>query len=209
LNWLLVGAALGAVPLFAGGSPAVYSPVTLYTAFQQTPPGAVVEAIESELDQIMLPAGIRLDWHPLTDAGGRVSSQLAVIHFKGDCDIQDLRPEWGYPGPLGWTHISDGEILPFIDVNCEGVRLFVQRNLIAIPVETRESVYGRALARVLAHELYHFLANTKGHAGGGLAKAAYSAEELVARSFRFGKKEYECLRSHRANMVAQAAAQGQ
>ena len=206
---LIVVAAISALPVFAGGRPAISSPVTLYIAFQQAPPDAVVDAIQGELDTIMLPAGLHFDWHPLTDAGGRVSSQLAVIHFKGQCDTEHLRPEWGYPGPLGWTHVSDGEILPFIDVNCEGVRLFVQRNLIGVPMESRESVYGRALARVLAHELYHFLANTKGHAGGGLAKAAYSVEELLAQTFRFGRREYECLRTHRPNLVAQAEAQGQ
>lgn len=206
---LIIGGVLSALPLFAGGRPAISSQVTLYIAFQQAPPDAVVEAIQSELDDIMLPAGLHFDWLPLTEAGGRVSSQLAVIHFKGQCDTENLRPEWGYPGPLGWTHISDGEILPFIDVNCEGVRLFVQRNLIGLPVPSRELVYGRAIARVLAHKLYHFLANTKGHAGGGLAKAAYSAEELMSQTFRFGRKEYESLRSHRANLVAQAEAQGQ
>jgi hypothetical protein len=209
LNWLIVGVALSALPLFAGGRPAIVSPVTLYTAFQQAPPDAVMEAIQSELDTIMLPAGLNFDWHPLTDASGRVSSQLAVIHFKGHCDTEDLRPEWGYPGPLGWTHVSDGEILPFIDVNCEGVRLFVQRSLIGVSIDNRDAVYGRALARVLAHELYHFLANTKGHAAGGLAKAAYSAEELLGQTFRFGRREYDCLRSHRGNPVPQADAQGQ
>jgi hypothetical protein len=102
---------------FAGARPAIPSQVTRYTAFQQAPPDAVGEAIHSELEDIMLPAGVHFDWHPLTEAGERISSQWAVIHFKGRCDTQDLRPEWGYPGPLGWTHVSDGEVLPFIDVN--------------------------------------------------------------------------------------------
>ena len=69
-------------------------------------------------------------------------------------------------------------ILPFIDVNCEGARLFIQRSLVGLPAPSRDAAYGRAVARVFAHELYPFLANTKGHASGGPAKAAYSAEEL-------------------------------
>jgi hypothetical protein len=89
------------------------------------------------------------------------------------------------------------------------VRLFVERNLISVPSSNRQAVYGRAIARVLAHELYQFLANPKGHASGGLAKAAYSAEDLMAQSFRFGRKQYDCLRSHRFDQVAQAEAQGQ
>jgi len=205
----MIGVVLYALPSFAGGRPAISSQVTLYTAFQQAPPDGVAPAIESELGNIMLPAGLHFDWHPLSEAGGRVSFQLAVVHFKGQCDTQDLRPEWGYPDPLGWTHVSDGEILPFIDVNCDGVRLFTQRSLISLTGPGRDAAYGRAVARVLAHELYHFLANTKGHASGGLAKAAYSVEELLGETFRFGRKGYECLRAHSVNLVAQAEAQGQ
>lgn len=80
-----------------------------------------------------------------------------------------------------------------------------------LPTPSRDAAYGRAVARVLAHELYHFLANTntKGHATGGLAKAAYSAEERLAETFRFSRKQYECLRTHRINLVTQTEAQGQ
>jgi len=200
----MIGLALGAWPAFGGGWPAASPSVTLYTAFQQVPPAAVVDAIHNELEQIMLPAGLRFDWHPLSEAGGRVSTQLAVIHFKGECDATDIRPEWGYPGPLGWTHISDGEILPFIDINCEGVRLFVQRDLSGRPIVDRDSLFGRALARVLAHELYHFLAHTKHHAGGGIAKATYTAEDLLAQTLRFGRKECDLLRNHGRSLLAQS-----
>src|SRR5258708_31763775 len=106
--------ALGALPAFGGGRDARVAPVTLYTQFQHEPPAALLEAMQDELEAIMSLAGLHFDWHPLADAGGRVSSQLAVIHFKGECDVADLRPDPGFPGPLGWTHISDGELLPFI-----------------------------------------------------------------------------------------------
>jgi hypothetical protein len=177
----------------------------LYTAFQQAPPAAVVNAIQKELDAIMLPAGLRFDWHPLAEAGGRVTAQLAVIHFKGQCDAEGMRPELGYPGPLGWTHISDGEILPFIDINCEGVRLFLQRSLLGTPEPGRDPALGRAVARVLAHELYHFLVSTKKHAGGGIAKAVFSPEDLLSRTLRFGEKECAALRNRRGKLFAQTS----
>jgi hypothetical protein len=176
----------------------------LYTAFQQEPPAAVMDSIRNELEQIMLPAGLRFDWHPLSEAGGRVSFQLAVIHFKGECDAGNVRVELGNPGALGWTHISDGDILPFIDIDCEGVRLTIQRELAAMPVFGRDSIFGRAIARILAHELYHFLANTKHHSTSGLAKASYTAEDLLAQTFRFGKKECAMLRSQGLSLLAQS-----
>ena len=193
--------ALAAIPAFGGGRVVGNAPVTLYTEFQQAPPDSVLDAIQDELEQIMSPAGLHFAWHPLSDAGGRVSAQLAVVHFKGQCNAEGLRPDWGYPGPLGWTHISDGEILPFIDVNCEGVRIFVQHDLLGVPEESREAVFGRALGRVLAHELYHLLANTKAHARSGIAKAYYNAEELLSKTLHFGPKECESLRAKTARLA--------
>ncbi len=205
----IVCLALGVVPAFGGGRDARLAPITLYTQFQQQPTPALMETVEDELDGIMSPMGIHFDWHSLADAGGRVSSQLAVIHFKGECNAENLRPESGFPGPLGWTHITDGEILPFIDVNCDGLRIFLQRELIGIPIAAREEAYGRAMARVLAHELYHLLARTKVHASSGIAKAAYSVGELLSQSLHFGRKEYASLRSFVARVTPEPAAEGQ
>jgi len=197
--------ALGVLPVFGGGRVAHLAPVTLYTQFQNEPPAPVVQAIESELEAIMAPTGLHFSWHPLAEAGSQVSSQLAIIHFKGECDAEGLKSEGGFPGPLGWTHISDGEILPFIDVNCDGLRIFVQRELIGAPAADREAMLGRAMARILAHELYHLLANTRTHAGGGIAKAAYNVQELLAPILHFGKKECDSLRGFREHLASRSA----
>jgi len=209
VNVVILSLALGVLPAFGGGRETRVAPVTLYTQFQQEPSTPLLEAMQDELETIMSPAGLHFDWHALADAGGRVSSQLAVIHFKGECDVDGLRAEAGFPGPLGWTHISDGEILPFIDVNCDGLRLFVQRELIGVPVAGREEAYARALARVLAHELYHLLAHTKAHMGGGIAKAAYTVGELLSQKLLFGRKECESLRSHMVRLTPEPLAEGQ
>lgn len=194
--------ALGVLPALGGGRVARVAPVTLYTQFQQDPPAAMVQAIQSEMEAIMAPTGLQFSWHPLSEAGGQITSHLAIIHFRGECDAVGLREESGYPGPLGWTHISDGAILPFIDVNCDGVRIFVQRDLVGVAAAQREIVFGRALARILAHELYHLLGNTRSHTGGGIAKAAYSVQELLAPILHFGKKECDSLRGFREHLTA-------
>jgi hypothetical protein len=184
---------LAALPIF-GGQPQAPGPVTLYTQFQKDPTAGLLASMQDELEVIMTPAGLHFDWYPLADAGGRVSSQLAVIHFNGACNAANLRPDAGYPGPLGWTHVSDGDILPFIDVNCDGIRLFLQHDLIEVPAAEREEALGRALARVVAHELYHLLANTTAHRGRGIGKAAYSVGDLLSKIFQFDKKECASLR---------------
>lgn len=199
--------ALGVFPAFGGSRVA---PVRLYIHFQQDPPDAVLESIQEELANIMVPAGMEFDWRYLKDTkGNEVSVELAVIHFKGTCDAEDLSPMDGFPGPLGWTHMSDGEILPFSDINCDGVRLFLQRDLLHVPEENRAMTYGRALARVLAHELYHIFAKTTKHAGWGVAKPAYSVQELLSNKFQFDKKQCDRLREHQAHIASVSGTAGQ
>lgn len=199
--------ALGVFPAFSGSRVA---PIRLYIHFQHEPPDGVREAIQEELDEIMVPSGLEFEWRSLASTTGtEVSVELAVIHFKGTCDAEDLANTDAYPGPLGWTHMSDGEILPFSDINCDGVRLFVQRDLLKVPEINREIMYGRALARVLAHELYHIFAKTTKHAAWGLGKPAYTIQDLLSNKFKFEKKECDLLRAHQAHLAAISADAGQ
>src|SRR5205809_710381 len=46
-------------------------------------------------------------------------------------------------------------------------------------------VLGRALARVIAHELYHIVAGTADHQDSGVAKAVFSAQDLTDIRFEF------------------------
>jgi len=197
---LMVVLALGVLPAFGGNRVA---PIRLYVQFQHQPPDAVLEAIQEELENIMVPAGMAFEWRSLAATqGNEVSVELAVIHFKGSCEASDLAPIEGFPGPLGWTHISDGEILPFSDINCDGIRLFTQRDLLRVPEANRETVYGRAIARVLAHELYHIFAKTTKHGSEGVGKPAYSVKELLSDKFQFEKRECNLLRLHEERVAA-------
>src|SRR5262249_25045036 len=74
------------------------------------------------------------------------------------------------------------------------VRAYLQSGLFVLPPREREAAFGRALARVAAHELYHILARTAQH-GSGLSKALFSPKELLSDEFRFDERESEALRS--------------
>src|SRR5262249_45349386 len=158
----------------------------LYAQFQHEPPETVFDSMQAELRTILEPLGLAFEWRNLDQSrGNEVSTELAVIHFKGSCNLADLTPLAAFPGPLGWTHISDGEILPFTDVSCDRIRVFIQHDLVRMPARDREVVYGRAIARVLAHELYHIFAKTTKHGSWGIAKSAYSVDELLCPKFEF------------------------
>jgi hypothetical protein len=177
---------------------ATFAPITLYTQFQQAPPAGVLEALQDEVETIMAPIGLRFEWRDLSQTGGHeVSAELAVVSFKGRCDIAGLMARSKFEGALGWTHVSDGQILPFTDVSCDRVREFTQPTLLTLRTEDREEKYGRALGRVLAHELYHIFANTMHHGSMGVAKESYSVQDLLADDFQFQAKESRMLQATR------------
>lgn len=117
-----------------------------------------------------------------------------MVNFKGRCDIGGLAASLTRSTALGWTHVSDGVILPFSDVDCDRIRAFVQKGLLSLPRKDREATFGRAMGRVLAHELYHVFANTARHGSCGVGKASYSVEDLLSPQFRFEERESRALR---------------
>jgi len=197
---------LGALPSFGETRQTPVAPIALYTQFQEEPPQAVAEALHDELESIMAPMGLRFEWHSLTGVrGNEVAVELAVLTFKGRCDVSSLLPHNSTPGALGWTHVSDGIILPFSDVDCDRIRSFVQKELLAVHTDDRAAVFGRALGRVVAHELYHIFANTAKHGSCGVGKAAYTVQELLSEDFQFEARESEALRTSKAHAVLERA----
>jgi hypothetical protein len=165
-------------------------PIALYTSFQQPVPPMVLQVLRDELDGLMEPALLHLEWRSLNGvSGSEVASELAVVKFLGRCDVEGLEMRSGHPGALGWTHVSDGVILPFADVDCDRIRSFVQKELMFVHATEREEVFGRAVARVLAHELYHIFTQTAHHGSDGVGKSAFTVQELLSDDFQFHGKE--------------------
>jgi hypothetical protein len=66
----------------------------------------------------------------------------------------------------------------------------------------REVAYGRAIARVLAHELYHIFVPTTKHAAQGIGKPSFTVQELLSDKFQFDKRECDLLRAHQAHLIS-------
>lgn len=209
MKLVLVCLLAGALPVWSGSEThgAAFAPITLYTQFQQAPSDDVLQALQDEVETIMAPIGLHFEWRDLAkNAGHEVSAELAVVSFKGRCDAATLSGRSKFEGALGWTHVSDGQILPFTDVSCDRVRDFLQAGLIGYRGEEREERYGRALGRVLAHELYHIFANTIHHGSVGVAKESYGIQDLLSDDFQFQAKEGRLLQLNRPHAVVDSAA---
>jgi len=194
--------ALGALPV-----PGQVAGIAVYTQFQHQPPAGVVTSLEHEVETILAPLGFELQWRSLDAVhGNEVSQQLAVVKFKGTCDAQSFPVIPFHSGGLGWTHVSDGEILPFMDVDCDHIRGFVRHPLSATAPPERDEMLGRALARVVVHELYHILARTARHGSGPADHRAYTVQELTEE--RFELERGECRIVNAAGAHSSGARQG-
>lgn len=145
-------------------------------------PAAAISAMRAETGRILEPAGVRIRWNE-TGAESQYEGQARLVVVRlvvaGSPGVA-LR---GADGVLGVTHMSEGRILPFIDMDVQGVARAIQR-LGGFGRAIHPNEYGRALGRVLAHELYHVLSGNVAHDSDGVAKGALGAAELVRNELR-------------------------
>jgi hypothetical protein len=176
--------------------------VRLYMNFQHEPAAHVLETMKAELQSIMAPAGIALEWRSLNrNEIDAASSLLAVMHFSGSCEPGAVQQASPPGGALGLTHVVDGRIVPFSNVDCDKVWNVLVRGIVCLPGRKWEGAFGRALARVSAHELYHILARTARHSSSGLARPWFTEIELLSDKLRFGEKDCNALRAGSAKQL--------
>ena len=121
-----------------------------------------------------------------------VGGLLVVVKLVGRCDM-DGSPAYLVPGPLGWANEVNGTVLPFSDLACENLRGAVQ-SAIGEGNEIRPNVLlGRAMGRVLAHELFHIVADTSGHGSDGVTQASLSPRELTSGQLELKKSDAQAV----------------
>jgi hypothetical protein len=136
-----------------------------------------VREMNREAGRILKSSGIALHSRigPPPEA---VPGLLVVVKLVGQCDM-DGSAAYLEPGPLGWSHEVNGDIIPFSDLACENLRGAVQAAIAGGNPLRANVLLGRAMGRVLAHELYHIVGDTEAHAREGVAQAALTPRELT------------------------------
>ncbi len=138
--------------------------------------------MESEVSALVSPIGLGVEWRSLAAPRyGESSAALVVVTFTGTCEAVRLQPHRAMGGAFGLTHISDGVILPFVDIDCDRLHDLLQAKLLQADGRKRDQLLGRALARVLGHELYHVFAETRHHEKGGVARACLHGRRVAIR----------------------------
>ena len=143
---------------------------------------AALNEMKSELNSIMKETGRNLDVRLRSQAApNETFNDVVLVKLKGTCKMERMIPFMDERGPLAWTHSTDGAILPFAEVSCDRIANAVAGALWGAERKQADKLLGRAMGRVLAHELYHIIGKTHEHnADGSLAKEAISAKQLIS-----------------------------
>jgi hypothetical protein len=172
------------------------APIGIYMSFDGSHADRTVQAMQHEVEALTKASGFRLRWRSLENRSSEDTfSDLMVVKFHGSCNMQGVQLVFSELGPeteggvLGSTKTSDGQVLPFSELYCDRIRRSIAPLSIGASPEDRESLLGRAMGRVLAHELFHIFANTEKHGHEGVAKTTYSRNDLVADGFAFDAKD--------------------
>jgi len=153
------------------------------------PPSAALE-FRMEADRLLHGIGAEYVWRGMREGRGETFERVVVIKLKGACGLATppgvLRHQ-----ALGITHISDGRVLPFVEIDCERVLgAASERNT---PFLT-PALVGRSLARVAVHEILHVLTGYTGHDTEGITKASFSAADFGCVKMTLARAAVERLR---------------
>jgi hypothetical protein len=174
--------------------------VGVFIDFENRPAQLEIDSMEREVMSIMSPAGLSFSWQELGGSQSHASfADLIVVKFKGTCDgaPPSGEPSFNSDDPtLASTKTSNGQVLHFTEVRCDEVRRYLSPDASPLNEKGRDLLYGRALGRIVSHEMWHIFADTEKHASGGVARACHSRRELVQPTFVFDPKEERVLREY-------------
>lgn len=165
------------------------SALDVYVKGQEGSTPDVLAALNRELGTLMRTAGFRVLWRAAGDPPSPAGAEhLVIVELRGVC-MPQFASMASVPlsstVPLASSSVADGRVLPFSWVNCTALNRFLGPTASGLPPVEQNELYGRSVARLLAHELYHVLAQTNDHAPAGIAKARFSTADLLADHFDF------------------------
>jgi hypothetical protein len=162
-----------------------------------------LNAMRQGLTALLAPAGIVTDVAIKSDLAPNAQfAELVVFKMKGSCTMDTQAEPIGAVlderGPLAMAYASDGEVLHFGEVECDHIRHSLERILGVAASLKNQTAMGRAMAKVIAHEIYHMLGNAKEHTHKGLTKTSLSADELLDGSLKLPAAALSVLDKSRA-----------
>jgi hypothetical protein len=146
-----------------------------------------MDSMRKDLAEIMRTAALDVSWRDIkTRNTAETYEQMIVVQLRGSCQAGGSTSQSTVKvESLATSAVSGEAILPFVDLYCDRVSSLVQPVIAREPAYRANLLLGRAMARVLAHELYHILAQVQHHRETGLAKSNFGVREILSSSFQY------------------------
>jgi hypothetical protein len=174
--------------------PSTATDVTVVIDFNGPHSDRSVAEMKREAEGIMKDSGLHLDWKSRDAVGATSYPNLVLVRFRGRCVLEPDPILYDERGPFAFTYSSDGDVLPFTEVACDHVTASVQSAISGDDFSRLDYLMGRALGRVVAHELVHILTRSGNHAREGIAQTALSGKELIGAPLKLTRGEVEKLK---------------
>ena len=177
---LVCGLSAGAA--FAAGSAPPQAPLTIVLKFDGPYSTKSIEEMKLEFARAVKNS-MAVEWRMRDELPATSVGDLVLFTFKGRCVMDTVPPPiYDETGPLAWTSTADHTPLPFGQVSCDQVRNVVLKAMWGADFSHGDMLFGRALGRVVAHEVYHMVAKTTGHGASGVTRPALTGAQLISGS---------------------------
>jgi hypothetical protein len=147
--------------------------------------------MKREFAGIMKDSTLRFDFRWRSQASEEALTDLVLVRFTGKFVLEPVGYLYDERGPMAFTYSTDGIVQPFSEVACDKVTSAVRSAMAGSDFANADVLLGRALGRVLAHEVVHMLSKSGAHGRTGVAKTALSGSQLIAPELRLGPEDVE------------------
>ena len=175
---------LAVLPAFGEG-------ITIVLDFQGPRSESSVAEMKREFTGIMKDSALHFDFRSRSQAAQDDVSDLLVVRFTGKCVLEPVGYLYDERGPMAFTYSTDGVVQPFSEVACDKVTSAVRSAMAGGDFAKSDILLGRALGRVMAHEVMHILSKSGAHGHAGVAKTALSGSQLIAPELRLEPGDLE------------------
>jgi hypothetical protein len=186
LVWICAFAWLAVPSAFGEG-------ITIVLDFQGPRSEQSVAEMKREFAGIMKDTAVRFDFRSRSQASQEALSDLVLVRFTGKCVLGPVGYLYDERGPMAFTYSTDGVVQPFSEVACDKVTSAVRSAMSGGDFANADLLLGRALGRVLAHEVVHMLSKSGAHGRTGVARTALSGSQLIAPELRLEPEDVERL----------------
>ena len=155
--------------------------VTIIVRFDHGYSAPAVNEMKRELQNVLYDSGVEFSWRRADEISSSESfANLVVVTFRGSCETKPFAlPLADEPVALGYSHVSNGQVIPFAEVECDRIRSEL-RTTHALLGPDGDRLLGRAMGRVLAHEIHHIIDHTRAHEHTGLFRKSLSPQDLIS-----------------------------